>query len=297
MGSLVQLGGESDVWIGRRFGSYEIVDVLGRGGVSTVYRAQRADGTVVALKVLTPFAVARREIRELFEQEWEITRRLDHPNVIHAHRYDEYRDNLYLEMELIPGETIGDRLAPSRRMDEATVVELASQIADGLAHVHEHGIVHRDIKPTNVLLADDGRAVVFDFGLAWAVDGPPPREGRVYGSPFWISPEQARSEAVDHRADLYSLGATMFRMVAGQAPFYGERSDLLHAHCTQEPPDLVEVASVTPPFASLVGQLMEKDRDRRPADAVETASALRALPAPPPPAESKGLLGRLRRRR
>ena len=217
MGSLVQLGGETDVWIGRRFGSYEILDVLGRGGVSTVYRAQRADGTVVALKVLTSFAVARREIRELFEQEWEITRRLDHPNV-------EYRENPYLEMELIPGETIGDRLAPSRRMDEATVVELAAQVADGLAHIHEHGIVHRDIKPANVLLADDGRAVVFDFGLAWAVDGPPPREGRVYGSPFWISPEQARSELIDYRADLYSLGATAFRMVSGRAPFYGERS-------------------------------------------------------------------------
>ena len=97
----MQLGGETDVWVGRRFGSYEIVDVLGRGGVSTVYRALRSDGTEVALKVLTSFAVARREIRELFDQEWEITRRLDHPNVIHAYRHDEYRDNPYLEMELM----------------------------------------------------------------------------------------------------------------------------------------------------------------------------------------------------
>ncbi|MEO1062706.1 MAG: serine/threonine-protein kinase [Actinomycetota bacterium] len=293
----MQLGGETDVWIGRRFGSYEIVDVLGRGGVSTVYRAIRADGTVVALKVLTPFAVARREIRELFAQEWEITRRLDHPNVIHAHRHDEYRDNHYLEMELIPGETIGDRLAPSKRLDEATAVGLAAQVADGLAHIHEHGIVHRDIKPANVLLADDGRAVVFDFGLAWALDGPPPQEGRVYGSPFWLSPEQARSEVIDHRADLYSLGGTIFRMVSGRAPFYGERSDLLHAHCTEPPPDLVELASVTQPLADLVARLLAKDPDDRPDDATETAAALRALPAPPPPAEPKGLLGRLKRRR
>ena len=182
-------------------------------------------------------------------------------------------------------------------MDEATAVDLAAQIADGLAHVHEHGVVHRDIKPSNVLLADDGRAVVFDFGLAWAMDGPPPSEGRVYGSPFWISPEQARSESIDHRADLYSLGATVFRMVAGRAPFYGERSDLLHAHCTETPPDLVELASVTEPLAALVGRLMEKDREDRPADATETAAAFRALPAPPPPEEPKGLFGRLRRRR
>ncbi|MEM8902485.1 MAG: serine/threonine-protein kinase [Actinomycetota bacterium] len=293
----MQLGGETDVWIGRRFGTYEIDDVLGRGGVAIVYRAVRSDGEVVALKVLTPFAVARREVRELFEQEWEITRRLDHPNVIHANRYDEYRDNIYLEMELIPGETIGDRLAPSRRLDEATAVDLGAQIADGLAHVHEHGIVHRDIKPTNVLLADDGRAVVFDFGLAWAVDGPAPAEGRVYGSPFWLSPEQARSEPVDARADLYSLGATLFRIVSGRAPFYGERTDLLHAHCSEPVPDLRELASVTGPFVDLVERLMAKDRDDRPSDAKEVAALLRDLPEPPPPEEPKGVLGRLRRKR
>ena len=270
----MQLGGETDVWIGRRFGTYEIDDVLGRGGVAIVYRAVRSDGEVVALKVLTPFAVARREVRELFEQEWEITRRLDHPNVIHANRYDEYRDNIYLEMELIPGETIGDRLA-----------------------VLEHGSVHRDSMPTYVLLADDGRAVVFDFGLAWAVDGPAPAEGRVYGSPFWLSPEQARSEPVDARADLYSLGATLFRIVSGRAPFYGERTDLLHAHCSEPVPDLRELASVTGPFVDLVERLMAKDRDDRPSDAKEVAALLRDLPEPPPPEEPKGVLGRLRRKR
>ncbi|MEM9035342.1 MAG: serine/threonine-protein kinase [Actinomycetota bacterium] len=293
----MQLGGETDVWVGRRFASYDIVDVLGRGAVATVYRAERTDGAVVALKVLTSFAMAQREVRELFQQEWEITRRLDHPNVIHAHRYGEYRDVNYLEMELIPGETLGDVVAPSRKLDEATVVDVGAQVADGLQHVHEAGIVHRDIKPANVLLADDGRAVVFDFGLALDVDGPAPKPGRVYGSPFWLSPEQARSEPVDGRADLYSLGATMFRLVSGRAPFYGERGDLLHAHCTEPIPDLVELAGVTPGFAGAIESLMAKDPDARPVAASEAASLLRALPPPPEPVPSKGLLSRLRRSR
>lgn len=293
----MQLGGETDVWVGRRFGSYDIVDVLGRGAVATVYRAERNDGTVVALKVLTSFAMAQREVRELFEQEWQLTRRLDHPNVIHAHRYGDYRDVNYLEMELIPGETLGELVAPSRRLDEATVVEVGAQVADGLQHVHDLGIVHRDIKPANVLSATDGRAVVFDFGLALAAGGPPAKPGRVYGSPFWLSPEQARSEPVDGRADLYSLGATLFRLVSGRAPFYGERSDLLHAHCTEAPPDLVALADVTPGFAAAVAALLAKTPDERPSTAAELATVLRALPPPPDPAPNPGLLGRLRRSR
>lgn len=278
----METGRETDVWVGRRFGSYQIDEVLGRGAVAVVYRAVTDDGRSVALKVLTPFAEAKREIRELFEQEWKITSRLDHPNVIRTYRYGEYRDTHYLEMDHVAGSTFGDRLRPNKRFGDRSSALAAAEVADGLQHVHDHQIVHRDVKPDNILWTDEAsdgtppHAVLFDFGLAFDQTGPPAPPGRVFGSPFWCSPEQARAEAVDHRADIYSLGASLYRLATGQAPFYGERNDLLHAQVNLEPTNPVD-HGVGAALAQVIKISMAKAREDRYQSAAELAEALRSL--------------------
>ncbi len=295
----MELGGGADLWVGRRFGGYQVQAVLGRGAVAVVYEVLRADGAPAALKVLTPMAESQRQVRELFAQEWRIMRRLSHPAIMGAHQYGEYGGSHYLELDLVEGATFGDRLMPSGRLSPAEAIGASAAVADGLQHAHERRVVHRDVKPSNVMSTLDDQAVLFDFGLALDLDGPPPAPGRVFGSPYWLSPEQARAEPVDGRADVYGLGATLFRFVTGQAPFYGERSDLLHAHCHEPVPDPAELAPVSRGLAEVVRTAMAKAPEDRYQTAASMAEALRALD-PDEPADRgarPGLLDRLRSRR
>jgi len=261
---------ESDIWVGRRFGSYRVEDILGRGTVSVVYRALRSDGVEVALKVLTAFALADRKVRTLFEQEWRLGARFDHPNVMPVNRGGEISGSLYLEMPLVEGVTVADDLRPDRRMSEAWAAQVARQVALGLQHVHFHHVVHRDVKPSNILLTGD-RALIFDFGLALDLDGDAPGSGRIYGSPMYLSPEQAAAAPLDGRADLYCLGATLYRMVAGRAPFYGERADLIHAHQHENPPRPVHVSNE---LFDIIRCCMAKQPGERPQTGEELADRL-----------------------
>lgn len=260
----------SDIWVGRRFGSYRVEDILGRGTVSVVYKAVRPDGLEVALKVLTAFGLANHTVRTLFEQEWRLGARFDHPNVVPVDRGGEIGGSLYLEMPLIDGVTVADELRPDRRMSEARAAGVARQIGLGLEHVHLRHVVHRDVKPSNVLL-DDERAFIFDFGLALDLDGDAPHTGRVYGSPMYLSPEQAAGAPVDGRADLYCLGATLYRMVAGRAPFYGDRADLLYAHQHEKPSRPVHVGNE---LFDIISWAMAKQPADRPQTGGELADRL-----------------------
>ena len=225
-----------DLWLGRRLGSYEIDGILGAGTVSVVYAARRSDGVDVALKVLRPFAVADRSILDLFVQEIDLTGRFDHPNVVRAGRGGDIGGVWYLELERLDGRTVADRLHPNRALAQTDLVNMGIQISSALQHVHDAEVVHRDVKPANVLLDDQRGAILFDFGLAHDLTGPPPRKGRVFGSPMYLSPEQAMAESVDGRADIYSWVASLYRMLTGQAHFSGLRYDLLHAHVHDNPP-------------------------------------------------------------
>ena len=289
---MTMFGNEADVWVGRQYGPFQITELLGRGTVAHVYRAE-ARGREVALKVLTPFAEARAEVRALFEQEFELLARLDHPHILKAFQAGVIAQTHYMEIELIEGETVWDKVQRLGRLPLAESVRIVQQMCSALDHVRQHRIVHRDVKPSNIMLAHDDRSVLFDFGLSHDLDGPPPPEGRVFGSPLFLAPEQAIAGPVDGRTDLYALGATLYRLTVGAAPFYGDRNDLLHAHLKLEPPD-PRTRGVAPELADIILQAMRKAPDERFQSGADFAAALATVEIPvEDAAPKKRLLRRL----
>ncbi len=286
-----------DIWVGRQYGPYEITGVLGRGTVAHCYRAVTLRGEQVGLKVLTPFAEAQSEIRSLFEQEYEVMARLDHRNVLAVHNAGIIGGAHYIEMEIVEGETLADRHGGRNPPSLAAGIAAIQQICCALDHVHEHRIVHRDVKPSNIMMEPgpdgDDRAVLFDFGLAHDLDGPPSPPGRVYGSPMYLSPEQALAKPVDARTDIYGLGATLYVLAVGSAPFYGERNDLLHAHVRIPPPDPAE-RGVPPELSEIILAAMAKSPQDRFASGADFAAALAGVEIPAHHNERRrGLLRRL----
>ncbi|HYK01985.1 MAG TPA: protein kinase [Thermoanaerobaculia bacterium] len=257
-------------------GPYRIVGLLGEGGMGAVYRARDTRlGRDVAVKVLTNVSFSDRERLQRFEQEARATGMLNHPNLLTV--YDIGRDdegNPFLVSELLEGETLGSRLvrgplAPRRAVDAAL------QMANGLAAAHEKGIVHRDLKPDNIFLTRDGRLKILDFGIAKLTgtknsEGPTfamaaTEPGMVIGTVGYMSPEQVRGEAVDHRSDIFSFGTIVYEMLTGARAFRRDSAiETLSAILKDEPRDLTEVLPNVPPaLERLVRRCLEKDRDLR----------------------------------
>ena len=232
---------------------YTLQDELGRGGMATVYRAQdlRRD-RCVALKVLHP-EVAAAVGRERFLREIEIIKRLNHPHILPLLDSGEADALLYYAMPCVEGESLQDRIAREGQLPLADVIAIARDVALGLAHAHEHGIVHRDVKPGNILLS--GRsAVIADFGIA-RVLGQAADEGRLtstgltVGTPLYMAPEQAaNAKRLDGRADIYSLACVVYEMLAGAPPFTGSTTQAIQArHALDPPPPLHTVRPGVPP--------------------------------------------------
>jgi serine/threonine protein kinase/dipeptidyl aminopeptidase/acylaminoacyl peptidase len=257
-------------------GPYQIAGVVGEGGMGVVYRARDTRlGRDVAIKVLTNVAVSDRERLLRFEQEARATGMLNHPNLLTV--YDVGRDdddNPYLVTELLEGETLSSRLGRGA-LSSRKAIDAALQMALGLAAAHEKGIVHRDLKPDNIFLTRDGRLKILDFGIAkltgTAFDDGPTFEaastepGMVLGTVGFMSPEQVRGEAVDHRSDLFSLGAIFYEMLTGMRAFKRHSGiETLSAILKDEPPDLTEILPTIPPaLERLVRRCLEKDREMR----------------------------------
>lgn len=285
-----------DVWVGRQYGPYKITEVLGRGTVAYAYRATTVRGDEVGLKVLTPFAEARGEIRSLFEQEYELMARLEHPSVLAVYDAGVIGGTHYMEMEIVEGETLQDRIGSRHPPTLAEGIAAIQQMCAAVDHVHEHRIVHRDVKPSNIMLEANAegadRAVLFDFGLAHDMDGPPSPPGRVYGSPMYLSPEQAMAGPIDARTDIYGLGVTLYVLAVGSAPFYGERNDLLHAHVRTMPPD-PSSRGVPAELSEIILTAMSKSPDDRFVSGADLAAALTAVEIPKDDDRRRGLLRRL----
>ncbi|MEC9271042.1 MAG: serine/threonine-protein kinase [Actinomycetota bacterium] len=290
-------GDDTDIWVGRQYGPYAIIELLGRGTVAHVYRAELRDGREVALKVLTPFAEARAEIRGLFEQEFELMARIEHPNILKAMQAGVIAGTHYIEIEPVEGETVWEHVQSHKAINLDQAIAIVQQVCAALDHIHHRRVVHRDVKPSNIMLDNKkDRAVLFDFGLAHDLDGPPPPEGRVFGSPMFLAPEQAVGEAVDGRTDLYSLGVTLYRLVVGAAPFYGERNELLHAHLKLDPPDPRD-AGVSEELAEIVLRAMSKNPEQRFQSGADFAAALATIETSTPKSRTRGLLRRIGGRR
>ena len=269
----------SSIAVGRHFGPYLIRDVLGKGASATVYVGRRSDDTDVAVKVLSTFAMGNADFRRAVPREFNAVSRIDHPGVISMHKMGTIADVLFIEMEMIVGPTLDSEQAVGKALPLQRATELMAEAADAVQACHDVGVIHRDLKPSNILLRD-GHPVLFDFGLAQDTESPDAEPGRLYGTPMTASPEQVHAEGpVDGRADVYALGVTMFRLVTGTLPFYGERMDLLRLHAEQPAPAPSSINKSLPSeFDEVVLRALAKDPGDRYQSANDFAEAVRAIP-------------------
>ena len=208
---------------GKEFGKYRILRKLGQGGMGVVYEAEDTLlGRRVALKVLPESLAADAKAMSRFRREARAAHRLDHPHVVAMFDINQQKGIYFIAMELMTGGTAEDRTRGDRSLDWSEATRLTAQACAGLGAAHRAGILHRDIKPSNLLLTADGCCKISDFGLAKAVDKTQTQTltatGTVLGTPNFMSPEQCRSEEMDARSDLYSLGATYFSLLTGRSP-------------------------------------------------------------------------------
>jgi len=261
-------------------GRYRIDARLGDGGMGAVYRAhQLRAGRDVAIKVLHPALSAERGTLERFENEARVIANLRHPNTLKLIDVGRLPDGrVFFVSELVEGETVAELLARGEPL--ARTVEILRQVAEALAEAHGRGIVHRDLKPSNIMVERVGTkdvAKVLDFGIAKLADRPGiTATGAIFGTPAYMSPEQARGDPIDHRTDIYSLGVLLYRVAAGRMPFGAKSSGaLLVKHMTEEPPPPSEVgADVPPALEDLILHMLEKDPADRPESIEEVAIQL-----------------------
>jgi serine/threonine protein kinase/Tol biopolymer transport system component len=279
-GPLVSAGPPGD-----KVGPYEILEILGGGGMGIVYKARDTRlARVVALKFLPPELTRDPQAKERFEQEARAASSLDHPNLCTILELGETPDGrLYLAMPCYDGETLRRRIERGP-LPVTEAVDIALQIARGLSKAHRSGIVHRDIKPANVIVTIDGVVKILDFGLAkLAGTAAISQTGSSAGTPAYMSPEQARGDEVDPRTDLWSLGVVLYEMLAGRRPFRGEREQaVVYSILNERPQPLRELRPEVPPeLARLTERLMAKDPADRYASVDEPLAELRALAGDP----------------
>jgi tetratricopeptide (TPR) repeat protein len=263
-------------------GRYRIVQLVGVGGMGMVYRAEDEQlGLAVAVKVLRPELAESRDLLERFKRELVLARQVSHPNVVRihdiGHDLGSHGDLVFLTMDYVAGRSLRDLLAEEGRLDPQRAAGIARQLAAGLAAAHGAGVVHRDLKPGNVLLDAAGRAAITDFGVARSLAAAGPTlPGMVLGTLDYLSPEQARGEAVDGRTDLYALGIVLYEMLTGRMPFAGgTAAETLAQRLTGVPRDLRFGAAEVPPWlARIVRRLLEREPARRYASARELAADL-----------------------
>ena len=204
-------------------GQYDLVEKIAEGGMGTVYRGRnRATGETVAVKVVPQHLLSNPVVLKRFEQEYLVARAIDHPNIVKALDFGREGETRYLVMEFVEGESLGQRIERDGRMPEAEAIRIVTQVALGLQKAHKQGLIHRDVKPDNVLLTTDGKVKLTDLGLVKEIEADLnlTRTGRGLGTPHFMSPEQFRNaKKADVRCDIYSLGATLYMMVTGELPF------------------------------------------------------------------------------
>src|SRR5687768_2765782 len=276
---------------------YQLLGKLGKGAMATVYKAKQISlDRIVAVKVLPRRSSDNLEFVERFFKEGKAAARLSHNNVVQAIDVGTSPEGYhFFVMEYVEGKTLYDVMQPppvgeGRAFTEAEALDIMIQMADALHHAHQRGLIHRDVKPKNILLTPQGVAKLTDLGLARATDDKEAAEseaGKAYGTPYYISPEQIRGDVdIDFRADIYSLGATMYHMVTGRPPFDGETpSAVMHKHLKQPltPADHVNT-SLSAGIGEIIDLAMAKNREdryRSTEDMLEDLEAVRRGEPPP----------------
>jgi Tol biopolymer transport system component/predicted Ser/Thr protein kinase len=265
--------------IGRTLSHYKVVEEISRGGMGIVYRAVDVKlNREVALKILPPELVADPDRKRRFVQEAQAAAALHHPHIAVIHEIDEADGVTFIAMELVDGEKLSDRVA-REKLSVAKSLDLATEVAEGLARAHDKGIAHRDLKPANIMVTEDGHAKIIDFGLAKLVEpvGGGDSEavtaiqeeteaGKVMGTVSYMSPEQARGQKVDHRTDIFSFGIVLHLMLTGEHPFQRSTgADTLSAILTSPAPSLVPSVTglTTPELQGILDRCLAKGLSER----------------------------------
>ena len=263
--------------VGTRFGDYRIDALLGVGGMGQVYRATASDGKEVALKVVKEDLARDETFRRRFAREARIAQTVRNPHVVPVLDTGEQDGLPYLTQQLIDGISLDQKLKAEGRLDVATTIGICVQVADGLNALWQAGMVHRDIKPGNILLDRAGTAYITDFGLAKDSQGSVlTMPGQALGSMDYMAPEQIRGEQVTGATDVYSLGCVMFECLQGRPPFADRQGmRVLWAHLQDEPPDpFAERPEISSAFTAALKAALRKEPAERPASSVDYARSL-----------------------
>jgi arabinogalactan oligomer/maltooligosaccharide transport system substrate-binding protein len=267
--------------VGRRLGQYEILEEIGRGGMAVVYKAyQPALQRHVAIKVLLPHLSEDQDLVERFEREALAAGRLEHPNIIRIYDVGQDAGLHYLVMSYVAGPSVARRLKEGGALDLHTALSIVGQVGAALDWAHSQGVVHRDVKPSNILLTPQGHAILSDFGIARAGgQATITQQGMLVGTPAYMSPEQARGlRNLDGRTDVYSLGIALYEMLTGDVPFHGDAPTVILRAILDDPPTPPRRLNpaIPPAVERVVLRTLAKERERRYATAGEMVAALQA---------------------
>jgi len=258
----------------RRIGGYEIEEKLGEGAMGAVYKARQISmDRTVALKLLPRSLSSNPEALGRFMREARIVANLNHPNIVRGFEFGEANGYPFFAMEYVEGGTVADRLDQEGVLSEEEVIDIGLQAGEALQHAHEHGILHRDIKPDNIMLGTEGVVKLADLGLATREGVQSITEiGDALGTPYYMSPEQAQgSEDLDGRTDLYALGASLYHLVTGRPPFDGPSAPVIMSkRLMEDPAPACSVNShVSRSFTAVLMKMMQRDRTARYSDCAE----------------------------
>jgi serine/threonine protein kinase len=267
----------ADDRVGTQFGEYRIESLIGVGGMGKVYKARDVDGALVALKVVKEDLARDETFRRRFKREARIAQTVRNPHVVPVRDTGELDGLPYLAAQFIEGTALDRKLELEGRLDLATTVRICAEVADGLQALWQAGMVHRDVKPENILLDLTGKAYITDFGLAKDSAGTVlTRPGQPLGSMDYMPPEQIRGQPVTGAADIYSLGCVIFECVSGRPPFADrEGMGVLWGHLQDEPPDpSAERTDISPRFTEALKAALRKEPADRPRTSTEYARSL-----------------------
>lgn len=257
---------------------YEIIEVLGKGGMGKVYKAlDKEINEEVAIKFLKPEIAEDKSIIERFRNELKLARRIAHKNVCKMYHLAKEEKTPYITMEYVSGVSLKDFIQKKGRLPEDEAIDIAQQICRGLSEAHELGVVHRDLKPQNIMIDTKGSVKIMDFGIARSLMAKGVTQtGMIIGTPDYMSPEQAEGMEVDQRSDVYSLGVILYEMVTGEVPFKGDSAlSVAVKHKTERAPDPRELNDqVTESLSAVILKCMEKEREKRYQSAEELLSEL-----------------------
>jgi serine/threonine-protein kinase len=294
---LKRLGGQLDDSMTRpaqQIPGFQILGKLGAGAMATVFKARQLSlDRVVAVKVLPRRLSENKEFVERFYKEGRAAAQLNHNNIVQAIDVGEAGGYHYFVMEYVAGSTVYDVLAKGKAFEESDALNIILQIARALQHAHERGFIHRDVKPKNIMITQDGVAKLADMGLAREatdIQAAMAEAGRAYGTPYYISPEQIRGEVdIDFRADIYSLGATFYHMVTGRVPFDGPTpSAVMHKHLKEPliPPDHINTG-LSAGVGEVIELMMAKRREERYQNTRDLIQDLDAVARGEPPLQAR----------